>query len=56
MTDERREVIAKVWGVLKHPLRMMSVPEREEVMKLAREHELMVSELLEYVYTRRRNA
>jgi hypothetical protein len=56
MTDERRKAIEAVWRALKNPLCMMSRPEREEAMKLAREHELTVSELLEYVYARRRNA
>lgn len=54
--DERSQIISKVWGVLKHPLRMMSRPEREEAMKLAREHELTVVELMEHVYKERRSA
>lgn len=56
MTDERREVIKRVWVVLTSPLAMMSRPDREEAMKLAREHELTVTELLEFVYARRRGS
>jgi hypothetical protein len=56
VTDERRKAIEAVWRTLKNPLCMMSRPDRDEVMKLAREHELTVSELLEYVYKERRNA
>jgi len=56
VTDERREIIAKVWRVLSNSLCMMSRPEREESMKLAREHELTVVELMEFVYARRMKA
>lgn len=54
MTDERSEIMRRVWVVLMSPLAMMSRPDWEEAVKLAREHELTVAELLEFVYERRR--
>lgn len=52
----RNEALKKVWRVLGNPMVMMSKPEREEALKIAHEHKLLVSELMAWLFIQRRRA
>ena len=52
----RDQAIAKVLVILRNPLMLMSVPDREDALALAREHNITAEDLLRSALHRARQA
>jgi len=54
--ENRNKAIGKILYGLRHPLMMMSKPDREELTKLAIDHDISAADLLHYAANQARNA
>ena len=54
--NDKEKAIRKVLYALRNPLVLMSIPDREEAIKLAEEHNVTAVELINSLYKRCLNA
>jgi hypothetical protein len=54
--NDKEKAIRKILYALRNPLVLMSIPDREEAIKLAEEHNVSAADLLNSLYKRNLNA
>jgi len=54
--NDKEKAIRKVLYALRNPLVLLSIPDREEAIKLAEEHNVTAAELINSLYKTCRNA
>lgn len=52
MNEDRKKALKEILYGLRNPLVVMSVPDRERLMDLAKEHNVTATELLEFCHYR----
>jgi hypothetical protein len=54
--NDKEKAIRKILYALRHPLFLMSIPSREETIKLAEEYNVSAADLLNALYKQNLNA